>query len=185
MKKAFGCLRRFSQYHMTVHNYAPGAEARRIADIQQALEDGLAFGRIAEQVGGPSLALACLSISATLDAIKTHIKDGIPTELPTSILQELGLTLLSTNLHNLVCRLTDQALTFGDTRGFLEYWVSEIRGVWPGVCTGSLCRVSCPCLHHPLLACTRVDRALSRLSKVAGASWSRCALYPLLLTAAG
>ena len=62
VKKAFGCLRRFSQYHMGVHNYAAGDEERRSADIMQARADGLTFGCIAEQMGCPSFSLLIKSL---------------------------------------------------------------------------------------------------------------------------
>lgn len=46
----------------------------------------------------------------------------------TSCGQELGLCLLSPNLHHLICRLTDQANAFGDTRGLLEMWLERLMG---------------------------------------------------------
>lgn len=42
--------------------------------------------------------------------------------------QDLALEFLSTNLHHLICVITDQALAIGDTRGYLELWLERMMG---------------------------------------------------------
>mmetsp|Transcript_14420 Transcript_14420/g.39068 ORF Transcript_14420/g.39068 Transcript_14420/m.39068 type:complete len:684 (+) Transcript_14420:662-2713(+) len=90
IKKSFGHLRRFADFHMRVHAYLPHESQLRRTHLQEARKELLEFAKMAKT--------------------------------------DLALDFLSTNLHHLLCVLTDQALAVGDTRGYLELWVERIMG---------------------------------------------------------